>query len=717
MKRTWFNFFSTQFLGVFNDNLLKNFICFVAVLWLPTDQKENVIALASGLMVLPFILLSPLAGSFAERFRKAKIYQIAKVAEIPIVLIASVGFVVESLPLVLLAMLLMGVQSALYSPAKYGLIKEYLGSQSTGAKLGLMELLSFSAVLIGTLVAGFVADANSHRNLALVGLMMFTAALGFAQSSLLKSEVPSSLKKTTTINPVAFLRAQHKKNKAFKGVNLAIIGLGAFWFIASMIQMNLLIHCADVLNLSSSSTGVINALVAVGIGVGCFVSGRWNKKRVALGTLFFSAVGMGVLLMFLTTAASYVAFVSVLMGVSFFGGVFKIPLNAWVQDKSPQSSIGQVLAYSNMIVFLSILLSSFAFAWLSSIFTSNQIFLALGVLALIVAVICLLLQPITSLRTIVTLITKALFRIKVGGQDNVPAKGGIIACNHVSMLDALLILQFTKRNVRFVMHEAVYVNKRLNPLFKSCRMIPIASGKSKKVLSDFTERVRKEVEAGHLVCIFPEGRLNRTGQLMPFKKGIEKLAQETGASIFPMHMHNLIGTPLSFIPGRDKRYSFHPKNLRQKIYVSMGEAMSFNSSAFQVRQKVKELELVNINNSLEGKLDGKITGKHMRLTFDRESLKKLNINKPTSLIVDSKDVELKDLMGRTATYIGTKQDRNGKPIPGVHVEIRNESNELCAPLEKGMIYLKSAYHESMDWFAIGIYGFMDECGFVKYTNQ
>ncbi|MFT6747917.1 MAG: acyl-[acyl-carrier-protein]-phospholipid O-acyltransferase [Glaciecola sp.] len=716
MKKTWINFFSTQFLGVFNDNLLKNFICFIAVMWLPSDQKENVIALASALMVLPFILLSPLAGSLAERFKKARIYQWAKVAELPIVLIASTGFILESLPLVLVAMLLMGVQSALYSPAKYGLIKEYLGTKSTGSKLGVMELLSFSAVLVGTLVAGFVADIESNRTLILVGLMVFIAILGMVQSSFLKSKTPGVQKKTSTINPLAFLKQQHKLNKSSKGVNAAIFALGSFWFIASMIQMNLLIHCPEQLGLSASSTGIINALVAVGIGLGCFVSGRWNNRRVALGTLFFAALGMGVSLLVLAKMNSYLLFISVLMVLSFFGGLFKIPLNAWVQDKTSSDRIGQVLAYSNMVVFLSILISSVTFVGLSSVFSSSQVFIVIGILALIIALICLIVQPISSVRSLLAGVSKVLFRFKIHGQENIPSKGGIIACNHVSLLDALAILEGTKRNVRFVMHEAVYQNKKLNGLFKRCHMIPIASGKSKKVLAEFTARVKKEVDAGHLVCIFPEGQLSRTGQIMPFKKGIEKLAQEINAPILPMHLHNLVGTPFSFVFGKNKKYSFHPKNWKKRVYVNIGKQMKPGSTTFQVRQEVKELEIQNFSKYLQKKGSSIKLDKQLRLTCDGRGIEDINIKELKSLIVQSANVEVKDLMGRSVIYVRTKDDRDGKPLPGIHVEFRKGLNELCAPFEEGMLYVKSAYSDSVEWISTGVTGFMDECGFIKYDH-
>lgn len=693
-------------------------------------------------MVLPFILLSPMAGKLAERHKKSSIYKWAKVAEIPLVLIASAGFYLESIGLVLFAMLLMGIQSALYSPSKYGLIKEYVlkeglknegktnkghRNKGTGSKLGVMELLSFSAVLIGTLIAGFVADSNEYRNLLLVGLMLFTAVLGFIQSSFLNSDAPNlriiskkngcdlkSNSSISTVNPLKFVRLQFTKNKSTKGVNLAVFGLGVFWFIASMIQMNLLVYCPSVLGLTASATGIVNALVAVGIGVGCFVAGVWNKERVALGSLFFSITGLGICLLALVFTNSYFGFVPVLMLAAFFGGLFKIPLNAWVQDKTDKDSIGGVLAYSNMVVFVSILLSAVVFALVSLVFTSAQVFLMLGILSLVVALVCLIVQPIAAIRSIAAIITKVIFRVRVAGVENLPEGGGIVACNHVSMLDALLILLSTKRNVRFVMHEAVYNHKLLKPLFKKCHMIPIASGKGKAVLTDFTARVKAEVEAGRLVCIFPEGHLNRTGQLMSFKKGIEKLAMASMVPIVPMHLHNVIGSPLTFVPGSNKTYSFHPKNWRKKVFVSIGSGLSYNSTAFEIRQAIKELEVENV--AVHIKTVGSDFSLSQNIPFVCNDLTrlKLDVSAPLSFVVNCPSIELKDLMKKSSWYIGSKEDRNGKPIPGVSVQVRNETGVICDPLIEGFVYLKSAYQENLNWVSGGVKGFIDECGFVKF---
>lgn len=249
-------------------------------------------------------------------------------------------------------------------------------------------------------------------------------------------------------------------------------------------------------------------------------------------------------------------------------------------------------------------------------------------------------------------------------------------------------------------------------------MIPISSGKSIGALEDFTQRVKKEVEAGHLVCIFPEGKLARTGQIMSFKKGIEHLIRKTGAPVLPLHIQNMQGTPLSYKLGLDKRYTFHPKNWRKRITVEIGNLITFTQdqdiSAFKIRQNIKELEVKNIAKTLTKK-DKEYAVNQVVQTITKGSYReKVSTSDPLSLVIQSPNYRIKDLLQRDYVYVGTKENTNGKPIPGVHVKVLNEQMKPCEPNETGMLYMLNAYAKQVRWMALNIQGYMDECGFVSY---
>jgi 1-acyl-sn-glycerol-3-phosphate acyltransferase len=596
MKKNLNNLFTTQFLGVLNDNLLKNLICFVSIYWASPENKSLIVAIASATMVLPFIFLSPLAGYLSQVHAKSKILRIAKFAEIPIMLIATVGFVNNSITLVMISMLLMGVQSALYSPAKYGLIKDLSKEDNISKKLGTMEMLSFVAVLSGSLIAGIVADLSQFQ-LGIIGLLLTLVSFtGWLSSKKIDMEhVLNELTPKKVLNPITFAKRSYKTAKAFKGVNASIIGLSVFWFIGSLLQMNLLIHCPDTLGLSNSQTGFVTAFVAVGIGVGCWVSGLITKNRLEMGLTFFAGIGLTISTLILSIEGlSTAAFIITLMVAAFFGGLFKIPLNAWIQQRTDSKELGNILAYSNMIVFLFILLSAIAFAVFQINFSSYTIFMFTGIVSCIATIVTLIKMPVAVLRFFMWIAAKAIYKININEQHHIPVKsGGIIVSNHVSLLDALLLVAVAPRNMRFIMHEKVYNAPFLGLFFKRLNMIPVGSNKSKQSLIDFTNICKQQVESGHVVCIFPEGQLSRTGQLLPFKKGIEHLAKQIDAPIIPLHIDNLVGTPLSYKTGTNAKYGFNRKTIKKTVTITVGEPITQHISAYKLRQTVKDLEVIN----------------------------------------------------------------------------------------------------------------------------
>ena len=751
MKKKWINLFTTQFVGVFNDNLLKNLICFIAVFWSPENQKSLVISLASALMVLPYILLSPIAATFAQKYRKSMVLSRAKLFEIPIMLLAIGGFYWSNMIVVMSSMCLMGIQSSLYSPAKYGLIKDFTSDNNLSRKLGVMETLAFCGVLIGCLVAGVIADtqiSHIHQTLLIAFALLSAAIIGYFTSIAVNQSVSQPLspslsqparqplrkqsgksiwneneegdvKQEVEVNPFLFFISTYQLLRQYKGVNWSIMGLGLFWFIGAILQMNILVHCPKVMNLSSAQTGLVTAALAVGIGLGCYVSGQISKKRLEMGLTFFAAIGMAISLLCLQFSHwSIVPFVFLLITASFCGGLFKIPLNTWIQQQSSLKVIANSLAYSNMVVFLFILLAAFTFSILTYFFHTYQVFAFTGVLAFLTSLFILFKIPIAVVRFFTLFLSKCLFRIKIKGAPHIPlSSGGIIVCNHVSMLDSLLILATVPRNIRFVMHEGVYGNRFLNPLFKRCNMIPVSSGKSKDALKSFTASCKKEVDAGHLICIFPEGQLSRTGQILPFKRGIEHLIKSTKAPVIPMHLENLIGTPLSFKTGTSKRYSFSPLRIRKKVYVLVGRTVTQAKTAFELRQVIKELEVENV--ALKTKLlkpEQAVVLSKKQIHKKGDSFQKSTIIEFKDLVMNTPNYLIKDLWGKNQTLIGAKPGAYGRPIPGATITTWSDDNEPTDPLEEGRILIKHAFSECIQWMETGYYGFIDESGFLEITR-
>ena len=401
LNTNWLPLFFTNFLGVLNDNYLKYLVFFISTTWLMKNNESIIIMLASAFFVLPYILFSPIAGKLARDHSKAKIIQRAKLFEIPIMMIASLGFIMHSITITMAAIFLMGLQSCLFSPAKYGIIRDIGGKKGISFGTGAMEMLTFMGVLIGTYVAGVTSDISSHALLGayqteiVCAALIFFAVLGWLVSLKIapRESVPDD-EDETTLNPFLFLSRSYQWSKQVKGLNIVIISLSTFWAIGSLLQMNITVHCGNVLNLSDTATSTIMALVAIGIGAGCYITGVISNKKIKMHLVPIGGLGMLIcvsLIFFLNPATTLFTILIVL--TAFFAGVFKIPLNAFIQDRVQGRKLGLILAYNNMMVFIFILFSAGIFGLVETMTSSTVVFGAVALIALVISIISWLKIP------------------------------------------------------------------------------------------------------------------------------------------------------------------------------------------------------------------------------------------------------------------------------------------------------------------------------------
>lgn len=394
-RLNWLPLFITNFLGVLNDNFLKYLVFFISTTWLMKSQESTVIMLASGLFVLPYIFFSPLAGKLARDHSKARIIQKAKLYEIPIMIVASTGFLLANVYIVMFAIFLMGLQSSLFSPAKYGIIRDIGGKEGISFGTGAMEMLTFIGVLIGTFIAGVFSDFHKipdhalYRTLVICGALILFAIVGWLISLKIhpKETVPDE-EDETSLNFIIFLIRSFRWAKQIKGLNITIIGLASFWLIGSLLQMNITVHCRNVLNLSDTHTSTIMALVAIGIGVGCYLTGVISNRKVKMHLVPIGGVGMAICvsLIYLLNPGTTL-FTVLIVTTAFFAGVFKIPLNAFIQDRVEGRKLGLILAYNNLMLFIFILISSGIFGLVENLSDSLGVFLTTAAFIWVITIV------------------------------------------------------------------------------------------------------------------------------------------------------------------------------------------------------------------------------------------------------------------------------------------------------------------------------------------
>lgn len=596
MKRIskWKALFSTQFLGVLNDNLLKNVIIFsVGIFWLSDTDKEWVIAVASALLVFPFVLFSPLAGILSQRFSKSKVLTYAKFVEVFIMLLASIALFIDNFYLMLTAMLFMGFQSAIYAPSKYGMIKEIEGERGLSFGNGGMELLTFSGVLLGQFIAGILIDLPLelfHIKLLLSILFLLNAVLGWRMSAKVKEVLPTdknvSFRKA---EPVSFLVNVLKKHKKKEGVVLTMLGLCGFWTVAALLQMVIYVYVPEQFGLKNTGAAFVMGIVAVGIGLGCWFAGVLSKNKIELGWISLGSLGLSICVTLLVSFnLNLVLFSIVLFLAAFSSGFYKVPLNAWLQHRVSRSDLGEVLAANQMLVFLFILLSSGIFTVVINSFGAKGVLVLTAVFSWCITVITYRKTLSQVLRLIAKIFLKGYYKIKISGLDKIPQEGGaLLVVNHVSYIDALLIGISVPREVSFIMDRDWYYHKALHWLMKRLNVIPVPGKRSKKALEEFNEICRAEVEKGNVLVIFPEGKVSRTGKMNEFKKGVEHISKKLKEPIIPISLGNVVSTPFAFSPKTQKLILPKLKYFRQEIYVSIGDAFEQNTSALKMMETVQ----------------------------------------------------------------------------------------------------------------------------------
>ena len=386
----WLKLFLTNLFTLLNDNYLKNIIYFVGVTWtLPEFLSDSLLlTLISAMLVIPYLLFTPLSGRLAVIFSKQKVYMYCKLCEFPIILLACIALITHSIFFCVFSVFLMGVQSCLSSPSKYGIIKDIEGEEKIAYGNGMMEMMSFVGILLGTILGTMLSELVSIW--IICALMLLFTTISFITVYRLKIvEIPSEKPIFNTINPIKYMIESFRFAQKYKGINDAVLGSSIFWMIAGMLQLNLVIHCRQTLELSNIGTGLCMSSAAVGIALGCVFAGKILRSDNAFRMINIGLLAMNIFLSLIIIFNPNVYIFSLLMfGVTFFGGIFEVPCLAIVQRAPIGRIVGDMMAYLNFANFVLVLIGTAIFYAVSAfsnessiaIFTSIEVILFLSLI-------------------------------------------------------------------------------------------------------------------------------------------------------------------------------------------------------------------------------------------------------------------------------------------------------------------------------------------------
>ena len=590
-------FFVTQFLGAFNDNLFKNalvvLLTFHAASW-TTMAPELLANLAAGVFILPFFLFSASAGQLADKYDKALLSRLVKVLEMLIMGVAALGFFMHSLSILLGALFLLGLHSTLFGPVKYAILPQHLREDELVGGNALVESGTFVAILLGTLAGGLLAGVGGHPGwVAFAGLLV--AALGFAASCRIPAAPAPVPDLKVNLNPFSETWRNIGFARRERVVFLSILGISWFWLYGALFLAQFPVYAKNVLGGDETSVTLLLATFTVGIGLGSMLCEKLSGKHVEIGLVPFGSIGLtvfGVDLLFASPASlppgaplaigALLAQPEIwrvlfdLFALGLFGGFFIVPLYVLIQLRSASEHRARIIAANNILNALFMVVGALsAGGLLGGGMPIPVLFAGAALCNAAVAIYIYLLVPEFMLRFAAWLLIHSIYRLEQKGLHNLPEQGAaVLVCNHVSFVDPIVISAACRRPIRFVMDHRIFRMPLIGFIFRHMRAIPIAPAKEDPALMEAAfEEVARALAEGELVGIFPEGRITDSGEMYPFRRGVQRIVARSPVPVVPMALSGLWG---SFFSRKDGPAMSKPSHLRpfSRIGLSVGPAVA-----------------------------------------------------------------------------------------------------------------------------------------------
>ena len=593
-ERRFGPFFGVQFLGALNDNLFKQALVILLAYQtssftaMSSDTLQNV---AQALFVLPFFLFSATAGQLADKYEKSTLITVTVALELAIMALGAVGFVSTNLALLLGALFLGGVQSALFGPVKYAILPQHLKESELVGGNGLVEMGTSAAILGGMMLGGWLVIQPGWGVAAVGVLTCAISASGIALSRFIPKAPPADPELRINWNPFTETIRNLRFTAQHRTVFLSILGISWFWFYGALLVTQFPNLSRNVFGASESVVTLLLVVFSLGIGLGSIACERLSGHKVEIGLVPLGSIGLSVFAfdLWLATDRAF-ALAGAEMGavigdpaarrvlidlslIGLFGGFYIVPLYALIQTRSDPRHRSRIIAGNNILnAAFMVAAAGVAIGLFAAGLTIPQLILVLALMNAGVALYIYTLVPEFLMRFLVWILIHSVYRLRKAGLERIPQEGpAILVCNHVSCVDALVITAACRRPIRWVMDHQIFRVPVLSFFFRTARAIPIAPAKEDpELLERAYERIAAELSAGELVGLFPEGRLTSDGEMSEFRGGVMRILEKTPVPVVPMALSGLWQS--LFARNRDKLR--HVMRLFPKIRLAVGEPLA-----------------------------------------------------------------------------------------------------------------------------------------------
>jgi 1-acyl-sn-glycerol-3-phosphate acyltransferase len=612
-QRRFAPFFWTQFSGAANDNLFKfAFTVMVTyqlqVGWMPPAMAGLVIG---ALFILPFLLFSATSGQLTDKYDKTFMIRAVKNLEIAIMALAAWGFYRADVSILLCCTFMMGVHSTLFGPVKFAYLPQVLNERELTGGNGMVEMGTFVAILLGNVAGGLLVAIPQvgRQDVAIACVLLALAGRTVAQFIPAAPATDPGLK--INFNPVSEtwrnLKLAHGNLVVFR----SLLGISWMWFFGAVFLSQFPSFAKEVLHGDEQVASLLLVVFSIGIGTGSLLCEMLSRRHVEIGLVPLGAIGMSVfavdlyfasrglapaqsltLMQFLGASAHWRVMADLAL-LSLFAGLYSVPMYALIQLRSQPTHRARIIAANNILNALFMIASSIIAGMLLKLGASiPQIFLVVGLANAVVACYIFMLVPEYLLRFVAWVASHLVYRFRVAGDENIPVQGAaILVCNHVSFIDAVLLMAASPRPIRFVMDHRIFQVPVLGWLFKLAKAIQIASRTEDPATYEAAfDAAAKVLDDGDLLAIFPEGGITRDGTLQEFKGGIMKILERNPVPVIPMALTNLWGSFFSRVEQGGAMVRPFRRGMFNRVGLNIGAPMSAAAVQPQLlREKVATL--------------------------------------------------------------------------------------------------------------------------------
>lgn len=515
--RKFISLYSTNIFGVISDNALKFLAAFVAVKWVNPEEGATIVNITAAALVLPYLLFSPLAGKLPKYFSKVRIIKTAKLAEFGIMLIALLGFYLQNIYITIASVVLMGLQSALFSPSKYGLIKDIGGVKGISEGMGGMEAFSFVGMLLGAVLGSFISEYDS---LPIYFAILFAiTTLGYVSSLFIKANEQPDVAETSA-NPIKFIISSSRVIRKYKQLPRVMHLLCLFWWLSASLQTLLMTYCPEHFGMSNFHTGCVLAIMAIGVSLGCVICGKLDKNHFMLGQVYIIGITLAIILFVIYKfELSQLTFTILITIVAFLGGMFKIPLDAEIQKRVKTQELNIILAYFNLISFVYIFIACVTNILVIRFLGANYVFLFLAIIfGLASFLFTFVYKSVISDFTLRKM--KLHYNMIFKGDECLNVKEGeniLLLPTHRALIDPLLLLgSLAHINIRPLVDERFFKIPFIHGVLKQFNAVSVPNlRKSRKGVEQVMQLdsiVTKQLNEGGNILFYPSGHVTTDGK-------------------------------------------------------------------------------------------------------------------------------------------------------------------------------------------------------------